>query len=248
MPREMDTSGTRGPSSQGAAGAPALTILVVDHDRDELAATRKVLTRAGYSVKDASTFEDGRRLMAAEPPDVLIADVRLGAFNGLHLLVISRHDHPEMAAIITHTYSDPVLEAEAKHHGAAYLVKPIRLPVLLSTISEALLRSAPRPSGRVRRWPRKQLVGGLMASVAQAPATVLDVSYGGLQFEMRKGPRGDVPRTFDVSVPTFGLSVKAELVWTHQTPPSGTFRYGAALADVDPDDVHAWQRFVDSVA
>ena len=153
MPRKMETSGTRGRSSQGAAGAPALTILVVDHDRDELAATKKVLTGTGYSVKDASTFEEGRRLMAVEPPDVLIADVRLGAFNGLHLLVISRHDRPEMAAIITHAYSDPVLEAEANHHGAAYLVKSIRLSVLLSTISEVLLRRAPRSSGRVRRWP-----------------------------------------------------------------------------------------------
>ena len=142
-----------------------------------------------------------------------------------------------------------MLEAEAKRLGAAYLVKPIRLPILLSTISEVLLRSAPRPSGRARRWPRKPLVGGLTARVAQAPATVLDVSYGGLQFELPRGPQGKVPPTFDVNVPTLGLSVKAELVWAHQIPPrSGTFRCGAALAEVDPNEVRAWQRFVDNVA
>ena len=200
----MPIRGTRGRSSQGTGEALALTVLVVDHDPDELAVTKNVLTRAGYDVRGASTFEEARQLMTSEPPDVLIADVRLGAFNGLHLLIVSRPNHPEMAAVITHAFPDPVLEAEAKRLGAAYLVKPIRLPILLSTISEVLLRSAPRPSGRARRWPRKPLVGGLTARVAQAPATVLDVSYGGLQFELPRGPQGKVPPTF-VNVPTLGF-------------------------------------------
>ena len=66
------------------------TTLVVDSNPEELAATKEVLRRAGYQVKDATTFQEARQLLAGELPDVLIADVRLGAFNGLYLLLLSR--------------------------------------------------------------------------------------------------------------------------------------------------------------
>lgn len=128
-------------SSLGHAQAVPQTILVVDHDPEQLAATEDVLRRRGYRVKEATTFQDARRLLALEPPDLLIADVRLGAFNGLHLLVTSRPNRP-MAAIITCVAADPVLEAEAKRHGAVYLVKPISSSVLLSTVSDAFVGKA----------------------------------------------------------------------------------------------------------
>ena len=80
------------------------------------------------------------------------------------------------------------------------------------------------------------------------PATVLDVSYGGLQFETRKGPQPKLPSTFAVDVPMFGLSVRAALIWTRSTPPHGTTRHGASLSEIDPDSISAWQQFVDSMA
>jgi CheY-like chemotaxis protein len=221
--------------------------LVVENDPTQLAATRDVLRGAGYRVASAGTFREAQQLLALEPPELLIADVRLGAFNGLHLLVMSRPDHPEMAAIITCVSPDPVLEADAKQYGAVYLVKPISPVVLLSAVSDALVGKSPKSSAAVRRWPRKKLVG-VMTTVAHFPATVLDIGYGGLQFEIHRGPEDRLPPTFEVDVPGFAVSVNAKLVWTDRIPPFRTYRSGAALTEARSDAVRAWQRFVDGVA
>lgn len=223
------------------------TILVVDNDPEQLGTTTDVLRRAGYRVTGAATFREAQQLLALEPPNLLIADVRLGAFNGLHLLVMSRADHPEMAAIITCVSPDPVLEADAKQHGAVYLVKPISPSVLLSAVSDAVVGKGPKSFAAVRRWPRKKLVG-VMTTVAHVPATVLDVGYGGLQFEIRRGPADKLPPTFEVDVPGFAVSVNAKLVWTERTRPFRTYRSGAALTEASPDAVRAWQSFVDGMA
>jgi len=234
-------------SSPGHGQAVPQTILVVDHDPDQLVATEDVLRRRGYRVKDATTLREAQQLLALEPPDLLIADVRLGAFNGLQLLVMNRPDHPEVAAIITCVSPDPVLEEEAKRHGAVYLVKPISPSVLLSTVSEVLIWTASKSSAAVRRWPRKELAGGLETRVGRVPATVRDVSYGGLQFEVLEEPQRELPPTFEVDVPGFAVSVRAKLVWTHRTRPFGTSRSGAALTEASSEAVHAWQSFVDGV-
>ena len=223
------------------------TILVVDTNPEELAATKEVLRRAGYHVTDATTFQEASQLLAGELPDVLIADVRLGAFNGLYLLLDTRPDHPEMVAIITCAYADPVLEAEARSYDAVYLVKPIAASVLLSTVSNLLAGTASKPAAAVRRWPRKELVGGLLATVAHVPATVLDVSYGGLAFEVREGPRDDFPPTFEVDVPVLALSINAKVVWAQRARHFDTHRYGAAITEANPEAVRVWQRFVDGV-
>src|SRR5439155_23034991 len=73
--------------------------------------------------------------LAANKPDVLISDVRLGAFNGLQLIVFAKLQHPEMIAIVLTGYDDPVLRAEAAHANALYLVKPVEADRLLEAIS-----------------------------------------------------------------------------------------------------------------
>ncbi len=62
-------------------------ILVVDDDIGYLTVTKDLLERSGHEVLLASTFDEGRRALREDSPDLLIADVRLGAFNGLQLIV-----------------------------------------------------------------------------------------------------------------------------------------------------------------
>lgn len=237
----------KGSADDTGQGVPQ-TILVVDNDPEQLGATRDVLRRAGYRVSGATTFREAHQLLALDPPHLLIADVRLGAFNGLHLLVMSRPDHPEMAAIITSVSPDPVLQADARRHGAEYLVKPISPSLLLSAVSDVLAGKGPKPSAGVRRWLRKKPVGVLMTRVDHAPVTLVDVGYGGLQFEIPRGTIGKLPPTFEVDVPGFAVSVKAKLVWTERARPFRTYRSGAALTEANPDHVRAWQRFVDDIS
>ena len=102
----------------------AYSILVVDQHPLEVERLVRPLQHAGYQVTGATTFEAARQTLAEHPPHLLIASERLGLFNGLHLIVRGRVDHPEMAAIVTAGSKDPVLEAEAETYGAACVVAP----------------------------------------------------------------------------------------------------------------------------
>lgn len=114
-------------------------ILVVDDDLDYLAVTKDLLEGGGHEVLLASTFEDGRRALRDLAPDLLIADVRLGAFNGLQLIVTGLARIP---TIVVSGFDDEVLQADARAFGADYLVKPVIGAFLLSLI-EQKLASAP---------------------------------------------------------------------------------------------------------
>ena len=50
-------------------------------------------------------------------------------------------------------------------------------------------------------------------SVDDAPARIVDVSYGGLRFEMQRKLEAALPASLSIRLPTAQLSVKAKLVW-----------------------------------
>jgi DNA-binding response OmpR family regulator len=111
-------------------------VLVVDDEPMVVDALREVLADAGYVTLGATSFEDGRRLLLAPPvPDVVVADVRLGKYNGLQLAVL----RPQAtAAIVISGHWDEVLEAEARQHGAVYLQKPLASPALVETVARLI--------------------------------------------------------------------------------------------------------------
>jgi two-component system phosphoglycerate transport system response regulator PgtA len=113
-------------------------ILIVDDDPATLAGLVSLVEGAGYSGLGASDYVDGRRLLAQLPVDLVVVDVRLGAYNGLQLIVFARSLPSPPAAIVTSGFDDRVLEDEAQHLGAPFLLKPIDPGKLLSQI-EVLL-------------------------------------------------------------------------------------------------------------
>lgn len=128
--------------SQGQAADKSASVLVVDSHAAELSATAAILETAGYQVARALGFEEGRRSLDSVQPAVLITSVRLGSFNGLHLIVRSRVSRPSMAAILTHDVSDPVLEREARMQDAIFLSKPWDPQTLLNLVAASVASSA----------------------------------------------------------------------------------------------------------
>jgi len=118
-------------------------VLVVDSDPSDLSSTVAVLEAAGYRVASAAAFDEAKQLLASESPDLLITGLRLGPYNGLHLILRSRLDHPEMAAIVTTHFSDPVLQAEAERQHAGFLLRPVPDRDLLDAISRSLSQVHP---------------------------------------------------------------------------------------------------------
>jgi DNA-binding response OmpR family regulator len=106
-------------------------ILVVDDDESYLEGMKDLLAMRGHEPLVASTFEEGQRVLRDEAPDLLIADVRLGPFNGLQLIATGQVQIP---TIVVSGFDDSVLQADARAFGADYLVKPIDTEALFALI------------------------------------------------------------------------------------------------------------------
>ena len=130
----------------GAPNTPFMArrqvVLVVYADRADRRRTVLLLEAAGYRVVSAGSFEEAKLLLASEAPDLLVTDLRLGPYNGLHLVLRSKTDHPEMAALVTSRFPDPVLEAEAEREHARFLVRPVTDDAFLDAISTCIGASA----------------------------------------------------------------------------------------------------------
>lgn len=114
------------------------TILVVDDMSEVRALMTAILEGAGYRVLTAATFEHAKELLERNVPDLLMLDIRLGAYNGLQLAVKFRSEHPTRPILVMSGYADPVLVREAQRHGAEFLEKPIEPARLLSVVERML--------------------------------------------------------------------------------------------------------------
>lgn len=132
------------------------TILVVDADVPALAVTQGILRDAGYHVmKGLTTFIDGSRLLTSLSPDLLIADIRLGVFNGLQLVLQRRRDPAPEASILTSVTADVVLARYARELAVPFLTKPVQRETLLRLVAEVL------SSGLVFDRPGKTSAGSV---------------------------------------------------------------------------------------
>lgn len=110
-------------------------ILLVEDDEATRGVLSTLLERAGYVVVATDSVQEGKNLLEKGHPDLLITDIRLGAFNGLQLIAMSSRPIP---AIVMTGFPDSVLEAEVRQAGARFLLKPIDPDVLLTLLAELL--------------------------------------------------------------------------------------------------------------
>jgi DNA-binding NtrC family response regulator len=108
--------------------------LVVDLEARSLYEMSKTFRDAGCRTFGASSFADAKRVLAAQLPSVLVADVRLGEFNGIQLLLLARALRPNITGVITNAFADPVLAEETRRLGGTFLVKPIDCRDLLAFV------------------------------------------------------------------------------------------------------------------
>jgi CheY-like chemotaxis protein len=228
--------------------AMATRVLIVEDDDAARGGLIQLIAGRGHEVFSAATFEEGKRLLRAHHPDVLITDVRLGAFNGLQLLL---SDPQHVHAIVLTAYSDHVLENEARKLGAHFMLKPIvpeKLLNLIDELAEARLDAPPSELTRpVRRWQRKAVPRGLPAQINSRPATVIDVSYGGLRLGLGGELTQPLPHAFDVVLPDGSIAVPVELIWQNYTE-MGRVECGVAVSSMNRETARAWHGLVDAIA
>jgi len=92
-------------------------ILVVDPDVEYLRAAQTAL-RFLAEVEVFSKFAAARaRLLSSEPPDLLVTNLRLQAYNGLHLVHMAT---AQTRCVVYSTHDDLVLAREVQAAGAFY--------------------------------------------------------------------------------------------------------------------------------
>ncbi len=111
--------------------------LVVDDDKQVSGLLSRWLSTAGYDVKACDGFEDARQQITEGRPDVLIVDVRLKGFNGIHLAILARQLRSDSQIVVLSGWDDPVLRREANACGATYLCKPLKADELLGALEPA---------------------------------------------------------------------------------------------------------------
>jgi len=111
-----------------------MRVLMVDDDAAYLSGCATILIADGHDVVTCVDFNEGRRRLATDDFDALIADVRLGAYNGLHLLALAP---PSMIKIALSAFFDPVIRRDAEQAGARFVVKPTDCASVSALLTQA---------------------------------------------------------------------------------------------------------------
>jgi DNA-binding response OmpR family regulator len=124
------------------------SVLLVYSDKTVLRQLMASLTTEGYEVAAATSFKEAQDYLAAFRPDLLVAAVRLGAFNGIGLALRARATQANLAVVITDVAYDAVLAHEAGRLEAPYVVNPLESSAFLSNVKMALAaRRGVHPTG-----------------------------------------------------------------------------------------------------
>jgi len=110
-------------------------VMVVDDDVELLSTLSTMVTSWGGQVLSFNRFQDARaKLLAGVDADALLVDVRIGPYNGLHLVHLALKFYPTMTVVAMTGFDDPVLRAEAEKAGATFFVKPVPADALHKTL------------------------------------------------------------------------------------------------------------------
>jgi DNA-binding NtrC family response regulator len=143
-------------------------VLIVDDERGIREGLAAAVEGAGHRALPAPGLAEARRLIAAEPVDAILLDIRLRDGDGLDLLRELRGGaHREIPVVVATAYGDSDRTIEAMRDGAFdYVTKPFDLPLLLSTVERALRQRNLQRSLPTRASPPTPKAAGLIGTSA----------------------------------------------------------------------------------
>jgi DNA-binding NtrC family response regulator len=114
-------------------------ILIVDDDETIRTTMKAILEEEGYKVDLASSGKEGIQKTNEQAYNVALLDIRLPDMEGVQLLKLMKDTMPRTRKIMVTGYPSTQNAIEALNKNAdAYLIKPVDIEKLLSTIKEQL--------------------------------------------------------------------------------------------------------------
>ena len=141
------------------------TVLVIDDEPAIRRTLKDILEDEGYSVLTEAKGRDGLGVLAEEPVDLVLLDIRLAEENGLDILRAIREKHPDVEVLMISGHGTIETAVEAVRLGAYdFLEKPLSLERVRLAVLRALEKS------RLRRELEKRARGDRPPLLGQGQA------------------------------------------------------------------------------
>ena len=227
-----------------------IRLLLVDDETDFRSTLTKRLLKRGVAAHQAGDGETGLALLADQPMDVVVMDVKMPGMNGIDAMHHIRERHPETEVILLTGHATTQDGVEGIKSGAFdYLTKPVEFDHLLGKIAQAYDKilgkkqkiEAAAYKARIEQQmiatERLAALGTLAAGVAHEinnPLAIINEAAGYLSSLLQKQELADMPRkaVFEKALQKIETSVKRARTITHQL--LGNVRKSESiLAEVD---------------
>lgn len=173
--------------------------LVVDDERDIRELLVLTLGRMGLRISTAANLAEARELLASNPYDLCITDMRLPDGNGIELVTEIAQHYPRTPVAMITAFGSMDLAVEALKAGAFdFVSKPVDISVLRGLVKHALeLNNTERPAPppltsdtTARLLGESAAMDGLRATItkvarSQAPVYILGESGVGKELVAR---------------------------------------------------------------
>jgi two-component system nitrogen regulation response regulator GlnG len=117
-------------------------VWIIDDDRSIRWVFEKALAREGIAFKTFAAAPEAMAAIAANPPQVVVSDIRMPGASGLELLQTLKQRYPQLPVIIMTAYSDLDSAVGAFQGGAfEYLAKPFDVDHAVELIRRAMHQS-----------------------------------------------------------------------------------------------------------
>lgn len=124
--------------SGGERGMQPMRVLLVDDETDFVETLAKRLGKRGIAVLCASRGEQALEVLAANPLDVVVLDVKMPGLDGLEVLRRIKAGHPQVEVIMLTGHADMDAAIRGMELGAFdYLMKPTSIEELLYKLEDA---------------------------------------------------------------------------------------------------------------
>jgi CheY-like chemotaxis protein len=114
-------------------------IMVVDDEKDLLAAVKGVLKKAGYDVAVTTSCKEGADILHTFKPNLIFIDINVGSEDGREMCkqIKSLAEHKHIPIVLI-SANDDALETYKQYNADSYLKKPFQ-PLQILNIAASYL-------------------------------------------------------------------------------------------------------------
>ena len=175
-------------------------VLVVDDERAMREFLKVLLEKQGHSVITTADGEQALQVVATQPPDLVISDVRMPKVDGIGLLAGIREQHPHLPVILITAYASSDSTIQAMQLGADdYITKPFRIDEIRLVVEKAMARrekrrldqvgqqailEEPQLEGIIGRSPKMIELYKMISKIAGLDSTILITGESGTGKEL----------------------------------------------------------------